>query len=849
MGDSMGESRSDLGNTDDEQAGLLARGTAVDRYVMLERLGAGAMGVVYAAYDPDLDRKVAIKLLRTQRTGGDDSRRRARLQREAQAIAKLSHGNVVSIFDVGVHEGQVFLAMEHLSGGTLQQWLKAKKRPLREILDAFVEIGRGLSAAHAEGLVHRDFKPDNVLFDRQGKPKIVDFGLVRLSAALDESTSSGPGVRPGEVAPAVAALAADNLTRTGAMTGTPAYMAPEQFLGQPVSAQSDQFAYCVALYEALYGARPFQGDTVYTLAETVLAHKIAPPPPGAAVPPWIRRILERGLATKPGARFETMAELVRQLDRRPLTLKKVATVGGIGVAATVVLVVVTSIVGGRARARAEIEATTKRTMDEAARFEQEATSADEQGARLRADAFRLFDEGSGLGPAGAQEKSWAHAEDKWSEVMELESAAETAYGRATAALDTAFFIDPRRADVRDRLAQVMARRLRLAARTYQREREAEFEQRLLGLQRTGTAVPASMARLAIRLPSDPNAHITTSVARYTADRSGRLLLGSPETWRGDEPRELAPGSYVVVATAAGGASVRLPVLLDRDRLEVVTVPPVAQWTAPQGMVFVSEGDALIGTDEENVRTALDVPPLHRVHLGAFVIGRYEVTFAEYIAWLGSLAPLERARRTPRSTSSKGAVALRPATNGTWTLFLQPTSHAYLLPTGQPIRYPGRKAGAVQDWRRFPVTGISLEDARAYTRWLAQSAHLRDAHVCTEIEWERAARGADGRIFTTGRRLLPAEANFDLTYGGTDLAFGPDEVGSHPESASPFGVEDLHGNAEEMVATSRWNEAGADRGGSWFRDRVQQRLDNRFRLVPSARDAQTGFRLCASPVQP
>ncbi|HMF40865.1 MAG TPA: serine/threonine-protein kinase, partial [Polyangia bacterium] len=208
----MGESRSDLGDTDgdadaraDGRAPLFARGTAVSRYVVLEQLGAGAMGVVFAAYDPELDRKVAIKLLRAQPAGPDGDRRRARLQREAQAIAKLSHANVVSIFDVGVHDGQVFLAMEHLSGGTLAQWLKAKKRTWREILEVFVEIGHGLAAAHAEGLVHRDFKPDNVLLDRQGKPKIVDFGLVRLSSALDESTSA-PGLRPGEdsaVAPAV----------------------------------------------------------------------------------------------------------------------------------------------------------------------------------------------------------------------------------------------------------------------------------------------------------------------------------------------------------------------------------------------------------------------------------------------------------------------------------------------------------------------------------------------------------------------------------------------------------------------------------------------------------------------
>ena len=154
----------------------------VGRYLVVERLGAGAMGVVYAAYDPELDRKIALKLLRPQQGEGDQARRQARLVREAKAIAKLSHPNVVGIFDVGVHDGQVFMAMEYLAGGTLRDWMAAKKRPWREIVKMFIEVGHGLAGAHAEGLIHRDFKPDNVLLDKNGVPKVVDFGLVRLSA-------------------------------------------------------------------------------------------------------------------------------------------------------------------------------------------------------------------------------------------------------------------------------------------------------------------------------------------------------------------------------------------------------------------------------------------------------------------------------------------------------------------------------------------------------------------------------------------------------------------------------------------------------------------------------------------
>jgi hypothetical protein len=836
----MSESRSDLGETDsgpnaggEANVDLFARGTAVDRYVVLERLGAGGMGVVYAAYDPDLDRKVAIKFLRPQGVGGNDDRRRARLQREAQAIAKLSHPNVVSIFDVGVHDGQVFLAMEHLPGGTLARWLTSKKRSWREILETFVEIGHGLAAAHAEGLVHRDFKPDNVLLDRQDKPKVVDFGLVRLSAPLDESTSS-PGQTPVEgppITPAVAAFAGD-LTRTGAMAGTPAYMAPEQFLGQPVSAQSDQFAYCVALFEALYGVRPFQGENVLLLAEAVLAHRLTPPPPNAAVPPWVRRVIERGLAVKPEARFPTMAELVRQLDRRPINLKKAAAVGGVGVAVAAALVIVTSVVGGRARARAEIEATTRRTLDEATRFAGEASEGDKEGARLRVEALRLFDEGSGLLPGGAQEKSWARAEERWAAVLELEAAAETAYGRAAAALDTALFIDPRRTDVRDRLAQVLGRRLMLAGRTFKRERETELEQRMVGLRRTGTAIPVPTARLVIRLPaaSERTRH---GNGRTLCGRSLRAVAGGPGADVARRPAARAPTrSYLVVASTAGGAAVRLPALLDRDRLETITVPPVKQWAVPPEMVFVIEGDALIGSDEENVRTALDVPPLHRVHVGAFLIGRHEVTFAEYIAWLDSLAPPERARRTPRSTSSRGVVALQFAPDGTWTL---------TLATDQP-RIPGG-GRATDSLSRAPDTSRPGLDAvpgqrdlvRGCTGLHALAREIGSPAGCPRLqprfEWERAGRGADGRMFTTGRRLLPTEANFDVTYGARTSPLVRTKSEAIPNRPAPSAWRVCTATrrrwSPRRVGTRLWPFAEA-RG---FGIRVQQRLDNRFRHVP------------------
>jgi len=325
----------------EDELDVLKRGATVGRYLVLERLGAGAMGVVYAAYDPELDRKVAIKLLRPDEGRGDPARRRARLVREAKAMAKLSHANVGAIFDVGVHEGQVFLAIEYLPGGTLRSWLSAEKRPWRDVIRMFVEIGNGLAAAHAEGLIHRDFKPDNVLLDKAGKPKVVDFGLVRLTAALDVSTTGSlddPDLPVAETAiPASAPAGAAVLTRTGALAGTPAYMAPEQFLGKPVDERTDQFAFCVALYEGLYGERPFAGETLIAVADSVTSQRITALPKGSSVPSWVRGHVVRGLRADPAARYRQIGDLLSALASDPARRTRRWALAGAGLATTLAI--------------------------------------------------------------------------------------------------------------------------------------------------------------------------------------------------------------------------------------------------------------------------------------------------------------------------------------------------------------------------------------------------------------------------------------------------------------------------------------------------------------------------------
>ena len=277
----------------------LKPGVAIGRFFVVKPLGSGGMGVVFSAYDPALDRKVAIKLLRGERTFGAETRGRAQLVAEAQAMARLSHPNVIAVHEVAFHVGAAYLVMEYVAGPTLRSWLAASARSAREVLAMFASAGEGLVAAHREGIVHRDFKPDNVLVDRDGRARVGDFGL--------------------------AAIVADDtrLTGSGGVNGTLPYMAPEQLRGEPCDARADQFAYCVALWEALHGTRPFAGTTPSTLGAAIAAGALREPV--KKPPEWIRAAVLRGLAADPAARWPSMAALLAALRRDPRATRRRAT--------------------------------------------------------------------------------------------------------------------------------------------------------------------------------------------------------------------------------------------------------------------------------------------------------------------------------------------------------------------------------------------------------------------------------------------------------------------------------------------------------------------------------------------
>ncbi len=325
--------------SDEPEAPALARGTSVGRYLVAARIGKGGMGEVYQAFDPDLNRPVALKLLTVSKGKQNDSQQleldRSRLLREAQALAQLAHPNVVTVFDVGTYANAVFVAMELIEGQTLKEWLGGAVRSRAEIMQVLRAAGEGLAAAHAVGIVHRDFKPANIIIGKDTRVRVLDFGLARAvdpaeAAASQEKSTVEPDLDLSEslsdsLAKRLAtksmessgSLLSSSLTQVGSIVGTPNYMAAEQHLGRPVDERCDQFAFCVVLYEALYGQRPYQGKTFRELVENVTLGKITPLPEPDQIPSWIKNIILTGLTPDPDQRFPALRVLLEELDKDP----------------------------------------------------------------------------------------------------------------------------------------------------------------------------------------------------------------------------------------------------------------------------------------------------------------------------------------------------------------------------------------------------------------------------------------------------------------------------------------------------------------------------------------------------
>ena len=301
---------------------------SIGRFCVARLLGRGGMWSVYEGHDPELERRVALKLLHPNLS----LEHQIRLRREAQALARVTHENVVRVYEVGEHEERMFVAMELIEGQPLREWQSGGGRDWRVLISAYTQAGRGLAAAHERDLIHRDFKPANAIMGDDGVVRVLDFGLARIVNAPETVES------PRTPAPVTPTLLETRITVTGTTLGTPVYMSPEQMLGQPLTAASDQYSFCVSLYEALYGELPYQAKTSAELADKMLQGELEPPT-STAVPRRVYTALARGLSSRPASRHASMEALCEALEaairppRRWLGVAALALVVGGGATA------------------------------------------------------------------------------------------------------------------------------------------------------------------------------------------------------------------------------------------------------------------------------------------------------------------------------------------------------------------------------------------------------------------------------------------------------------------------------------------------------------------------------------
>jgi len=514
-----------------------------------------------------------------------------------------------------------------------------------------------------------------------------------------------------------------------------------------------------------------------------------------------------------------------EASRRRLRRRRLARAAMIAALPLIALAIFAGVRFEAARTRAR---DVGERLDDAAAHRAAADRLVADAAAARAAAFRLFD-------------ADADGEPRWAEARRLAAEARARYGDAAAALEAAFVIDPDA--VRAPMAALLWADAELAEAERDRARVADLLRRLAAYDPARAAGWRRPARLVLEL--DRPAQI--AVHALAPDEAGPRIAGGfaarpvleREGARLDA--ELPAGSYVAVIRTPDGRVVRDPVLLERGQrlVRALAVPPPD--AGPPGFVYVPAGRFFLGSSLEPVRRdVLAAQPLRAVDGDAFWIARTEVTYGAWIEYLRSLPAEERAARRP----SRGGVILEEQADGRFALTLEPTTNQrHRAREGERLVYPGRTVRRDVDWRRLPISGVAYTDALAYAAWLDRTGRARGARICTVREWEHAARGADDRSFPHGHALDPAEANIDATYGRVPSAYGPDEVGSFPGSASPYDVVDLAGNVWE-VTTAPGGQI-LYKGGSFYTPVISALTEDRSNPgSPNHASARSGLRLCA-----
>lgn len=467
-----------------------------------------------------------------------------------------------------------------------------------------------------------------------------------------------------------------------------------------------------------------------------------------------------------------------------------------------------------------------------------AATAHREFERARSEAFRTFDEGN-----------WPGGEEQWARARELRDGWLNALEVAQAEVEAAQLVAPGHPGISARWLGGAAERLSFdeaAGRT------PEVEAEVRRLEALG-APPAVVAR--VRAPAGLTVNVQPAGAKATLERyrdvGARAQLEPSGEVRAAERQVIEPGSWRLRVTAEGHAPALLPFVASHGEDVVLKVRLLPLAKVPDGFVHVPGGRSLVGSgaDESVRREFYEAAPLHPVEVGDFLMSRTEVTFRQWLRFVEALPEALRADHLPHIDSSLGTAdtaTLRLERSGeAWVFSFRPVTQRYTARAGEPVHYLERTKNEAQQWLDMPVVGISPRNVEAYVAWLDHTGTVPGARVCTEYEWERAARGADGRTLPHGEVVEPDDANIDETYGRKDAAFGPDEVGSHLASRSPFGVDDLFGNVWEMVRPTSKSREWANKGGSWQVNALSARAPNQWVINPGYRQAETGVRVCAT----
>jgi len=518
--------------------------------------------------------------------------------------------------------------------------------------------------------------------------------------------------------------------------------------------------------------------------------------------------------------------------------------------ASVPLVLLLILASAQVRTRQQLDQEITKHLEQGSAVLESARELSAAARRSADEALRLYDRPFTPDPArGAAPSSvWERAEAQWDRTLELAARADRELERASRNLEAGLLLKPSRRDVRRKLLEATHSRFKLAEAIGATLNAEEMRERLKLFDDLNEFRPVTDGPAEIRLqvePPDALVRLEEYVSRDGRLETTTLADGvAGALYR----RQLTPGSYRLILTASERETVRYPFLVRHGESSVASIRLPHSTEAPGGFIYIPRGPYLTGfSGNEDLRRALGAAPLHQVRTDQFWISSNEVTIGEWLGFVEAMPAAKQATLLPAVSAQQGSVSIE-GRKGAWVLRFRPSSVEYRVRTGEALFYSGRAVNRDQDWLRFPVVGVSVRQILEYTRWATRRAG-HPVRLCTESEWERAARGADGRSFTVGERLRGEDANFDVTYGREPTAMGLDEVGRRPASDSPFAIHDLQGNAGEFVQSVHDDVATVFKGGSWYLDaRFDGHLAGRFAVEPNTGSALIGFRLCQDAQQ-